>query len=163
MDLTKKTVKQLRELGAELGLTLPEKATKDELLEILEAEMPTEPETMEEADQMETDRNLPEPEDTEADMEDLEPEALEPEQKGYMAYVGPSIPGGLLPHGKILYGTKTTIGAYLEPVLEKFPEAEALMVPMCQLETAMRDVKNPDKLLYHKAQALKIKAKRNGG
>lgn len=37
------------------------------------------------------------------------------------------------------------------------------MVPVEKLEAAMRDVKNPDKLLYHKAQELKTKAKRNGG
>ena len=141
MNFDEMTVKELREAAKERGIDLTGKTKKEEILEAIQTAEPK----------------------TEAEAEPEAVEAPEPEQKGYMSYVGPSLPGGLLPHGKILYGTKETIGAYLEPVMEKFPEAQALMVPVEKLEAAMGDVKNPDKLLYHKAQELKTKAKRNGG
>ena len=163
MNLDEMTVKELRELAKERGIDLTGKTKKEEILDAIQtAEPEAEAETAPEA--VEAPEEIPEPvSETELEKAEEAAEAPEPEQKGYMSYVGPSLPGGLLPHGKILYGTKATIGAYLEPVLEKFPEAQALMVPVEKLEAAMRDVKNPDKLLYHKAQELKIKAKRNGG
>lgn len=163
MNFDEMTVKELREAAKERGIDLTGKTKKEEILEAIQtAEPKTEAEAEPEA--VEAPEEIPEsaPE-TEAEKAEEAAEAPEPEQKGYMSYVGPSLPGGLLPHGKILYGTKETIGAYLEPVMEKFPEAQALMVPVEKLEAAMRDVKNPDKLLYHKAQELKTKAKRNGG
>ena len=169
MNLDEMTVKQLRELGRQMGIDLTGKTRKEELLEAIENAKDAESEAAPEPE--DTAEDAPEPEDT---AEDAEPEAApepedtaedapEPEQKGYMVYVGPSLPGGLLPHGKILYGTQRTIRDYLEPVTERLPEAWELLVPVSGLEQAMRDVKNPKKRLYHKAQELKDNAKRHGG
>lgn len=165
MNLDEMTVKELREAAKERGIDLTGKTKKEEILAAIQTAGPEAEEEAEAAPEaVEAPEEIPEPApETEPEKAGEAAEAPEPEQKGYMSYVGPSLPGGLLPHGKILYGTKTTIGAYLEPVMEKFPEAQALMVPVEKLEAAMRDVKNPDKLLYHKAQELKTKAKRNGG
>ena len=159
MNLDEMTVKQLRELGRQMGIDLTGKTRKEELLEAIENAKDAEPEAAPEPEDTAEDAEpeaAPEPEDTAED-------APEPEQKGYMVYVGPSLPGGLLPHGKILYGTQRTIRDYLEPVTERLPEAWELLVPVSGLEQAMRDVKNPKKRLYHKAQELKDNAKRNGG
>ena len=134
MNIDKMTMAQLKELADQMGLEIPEGAKKADLIALIEAEAKDEPEAPEEPEEPE--------------------EAQEPEQEKtvYMAYVGPSIPGGLLSHGKILYGTKDSIREYLAPVLAKYPKIESLMVPVVQMGQAMKDVKNPNKLLYHKAQ-----------
>ena len=173
MNYSDMTVKDLRELAKERELEVPAPGNKAQLIIALEAAdegLPEEPEIIPEPEDDQEPEIIPEPEDDQKpeiipEPEDNQkPETIpEPETSKYMAYVGPAIPGGLLSHGKILYGTDTSIREYLAPVLERFPKVEGLLVPMERLEQAMKDVKNPKKLLFHKAEELKTEIKRNGG
>lgn len=148
MELDKMTVKELKALAEEKGVDVPNGAKKDEIIRLLTEE----PETTVGASE-----NDEEPETT------VEAERGQRDEKPcYRAYVGPTIPGGLLTTGKILYGTESATNAYLDPVLKKYPAAKQLIVPMKELEKGMRDVKNPKKLLYHTAQKL-IAEMKNGG
>ena len=156
MNYADMTVKELRELAAERGVKAEAPGNKAQLVIALEeadkaAEAPQEPEEPEEAQ-----------EGAEPKPDEPEPES-EPEAACYKTYVGPNIPGGLLTHGKILYGTERSIREFLAPVLARYPKVANLIVPMEDTEKAMRDVKNPKKLLYHKAQELSAETKRNGG
>lgn len=148
MELDKMTVKELKALAEEKGVEVPSGAKKDEIIRMLK----TEPETTAET-----------PQDNEEPETKVETEQGQQDEKPcYRAYVGPTIPGGLLTPGKILYGTKAATNAYLTPVLEKYPIVKQLIVSMKELEKGMRDVKNPKKLLYHTAQKL-MKEMENGG
>lgn len=161
MELDKMTVKELKTLAEEKGVEVPNGAKKDEIIRLLTEE----PETVTEAPQADE-----EPETTvETHQTNEKPETTvevkrgqQDEKPSYRAYVGPTIPGGLLTTGKILYGTEAATNAYLDPVLKKYPTAKQLIVPMKELEKGMRDVKNPKKLLYHTAQKL-IAEMKNGG
>lgn len=148
MELDKMTVKELKALAEEKGVEVPNGAKKDEIIRLL---------TEEQGATTETPRGNEEPENT-AEVK----QEQQDEKPSYRAYVGPTIPGGLLTTGKILYGTELTTNAYLDPVLKKYPTAKQLIVPMKELEKGMRDVKNPKKLLYHMAQKL-IAEMKNGG
>lgn len=148
MELDKMTVKELKTLAEKKGVEVPNGAKKDEIIRLLTEE----PETVTEAPQT---NEKPE---TTVEVK----RGQQDEKPSYRAYVGPTIPGGLLTTGKILYGTEAATNAYLDPVLKKYPTAKQLIVPMKELEKGMRDVKNPKKLLYHTAQKL-IAEMKNGG
>ncbi|MBQ9269669.1 MAG: SAP domain-containing protein [Oscillospiraceae bacterium] len=159
MNYADMTVKELRELAAERGIKPAYPGNKAQLVIALEeadkgaAELTPEPETAPEPETTPEPETIPETETTQEDNE----------KPCYKTYVGPNIPGGLLTHGKILYGTERSIREFMAPVLERYPKVESLLVPMEETERAMRDVKNPKKLLYHKAQELTSETKRNGG
>lgn len=156
MELDKMTVKELKALAEEKGLEVPNGAKKDELIRLLAEEQESGTEEPQES-------SAEEPQDNEKQENTAEVEQVQQGEKPYYcAYVGPTIPGGLLTPGKILFGTKSATDAYLAPVLEKYPTAKQLIVPMKELEKGMRDVKNPKKLLYHTAQKL-MKEMKNGG
>lgn len=141
MNLEKMTVRELRELAEELGIAVAGDIKKQELIALIESKKAGEGE-----------EKAPETDDV-----------REPEKSRHKVYVGPSIPGGILSHGKILYGTETSIREYLAPVLERFPKVAGLMVSLDHMSDAMKAVKNPKKLLYHRAQELASEIKRNGG
>ena len=169
MNYADMTVKELRELAAERGVKAEAPGNKAQLVIALEeadkaAEAPQEPEEPEEAQEGAGTSQEPEEaqEGAEPKPDEPEPES-EPEAACYKTYVGPNIPGGLRTHGKILYGTERSIREFLAPVLARYPKVANLIVPMEDTEKAMRDVKNPKKLLYHKAQELSAETKRNGG
>ena len=67
-------------------------------------------------------------------------------------YIGPTLPGGLLPTGKILYGTEQSIREYLAPVLERWPKAAALLVPMEKANDAQADLRAGRGICYKYAQ-----------
>lgn len=183
MNYADMTVKELRELAAERGVKAAAPGNKAQLVIALEeadkaAEAPQEQETAPEGAEQEPKEaqegaeTSQEPEEAKEGAEPgQEPEeakeageaAQEPETACYKTYVGPNIPGGLLTHGKILYGTEHSIREFLAPVLARYPKVANLIVPMEDTEKAMRDVKNPKKLLFHKAQELSAETKRNGG
>lgn len=157
MNVENMTVKQLRELVEQMGTAVPSGAKKADLIELIAAK------EQEAAQDQENTESTQEGVQTTEDAGCGQEGAQEPEKSHYTAYVGPSIPGGVLSYGKILYGTDTSIREYLAPVLERFPKAEGLLVPMDNMAQAMKDVKNPKKLLYHRAQELISEIKRNGG
>ena len=94
-----------------------------------------------------------------------EPEERDDKKRMKMCYVGPSLPGGFMNHGKILYGTEKSIGDFLEPVVKRYPQVEHLMVPQEKFRAALSDVKNPGKLLFRYAAEIKegIKRRKAGG
>ena len=144
MNIEKMTISQLKALADQMGITVPAGAKKADIMALIEAEAAQE--------EREPEQKTP------------TKEAAQEEPASYQAYVGPPIPGGLLQYGKILYGTRDSIREYLAPVLENYPAVESLLVPMGSMASAMKDVKNPKKLLYHKAQELVNETKkRNGG
>lgn len=96
-------------------------------------------------------------------MEDAAEVELDDSKRIRRSYVGPTLPGGMMNHGKILQGTEKSINAYLAPILERFPQVEHLMVPTEKLQQAQRDVKSPGKLMHHYAEALKHEIKRRKG
>lgn len=149
MDLNDMTVKELKALAEEKGAELPSDAKKAELVEILTAALADEAEAA-------TEKGTP------ADEAETETEHDSTGKIVRKAYVGPAIPGGLLTTGKILCGTEEATNEYLAPVLNKYPEAKQLIVPLKELEKGMREVKNPKKLLYHTAQKLSQKIKMGG-
>lgn len=164
MNIEEMTVKQLVELAKQMGIAVPSGAKKAELIELIEAKDQENAESAQEAAQDQKDtggeqEGAQTTEDAGGDQEATQ----KPEKSHYMAYVGPSIPGGVLSYGKILYGTDTSIREYLAPVLECYPKVEGLLVPMDNMAWAMKDVKNPKKLMYHRAQELASEVKRNGG
>jgi hypothetical protein len=81
-------------------------------------------------------------------------EKLDDTEQKRVVYVGPSLPGGLLTKGKILYGTDKSIADFLEPTLAKYPSAKHLVVPVEKSQRAMQDIKNPRTLLYQYAKEL---------
>lgn len=50
-----------------------------------------------------------------------------------LAYIGPSLPAGLLKSNKIMIGTREEIKKELSGVLEKYPLVERLLVPVEKL------------------------------
>ena len=50
-----------------------------------------------------------------------------------LAYIGPSLPAGLLKTNKIMIGTKEEIMKELAGVLEKYPPVEKMLVPVEKL------------------------------
>lgn len=146
MNIEDMTVKQLREVAEQMGLAIPSGAKKAEIIELIEDAAPEE--TGEDTTEAEA------PEETGEDTTEDKP--------GYQAYVGPSLPGGLLPYGKILYGTRASIAEYLRPVLERYPKIQSLMVPIEDMNRAMQDVKDQKKLLYHLAQEIEAETHKGG-
>lgn len=55
------------------------------------------------------------------------------EEEVTLAYIGPSLPAGLLKTNKILIGTKEEIKKELAAVLEKYPLVEKMLVPVEKL------------------------------
>ena len=68
--------------------------------------------------------------------------AVEP-WSGYthFAYVGPSLPGGVLKQNAILTGSFAKIKAYLADALEKYPQAEKLIFPVEKMGEQLKRVK----------------------
>lgn len=65
-----------------------------------------------------------------------------------LVYVGPSLPKGQLKQNSIFIGTRQEIEKELEAVLEKFPLAKKLLVPVADLATAKTKVKSAGNVLH---------------
>jgi hypothetical protein len=152
---------ELKTLAADMGIDTKELSTKAQYVEAISQ---TEVEYDEAADGQESQG---EPEDQEGqegqeDQEDQEDRedgveaegTLEDNTQKRVVYVGPSLPGGLLTKGKILYGTDKSIADFLTPTLKKYPQAKHLVVPVEKSQRAMQDIKNPRTLLYQYAKEL---------
>lgn len=63
-----------------------------------------------------------------------------PEEVVKLVYVGPTLPKGQLKQNSIFEGTEKEIKKELEKVLEKYPLAEKMLVPVRNLAEAKRKV-----------------------
>lgn len=64
-----------------------------------------------------------------------------------LIYIGPSLPKAMLKSNRIFEGTRGEIRKELETVLEKFPLAEKLLVPVAELAEKKDKVKTAGNIL----------------
>ena len=141
---------ELLEIAAEHGIEADDSMKKNDILKLLEqaraAEGAQEPqggtETPPEGnDPAEGDEATQEPQDGEESTtgdSDTEPPAEDaqeaaPEGYGLFVYAGPSLPHGRLKEHAVFNGTFEDVKAYLADVLEDYPQAERLIVPVERL------------------------------
>ena len=84
--------------------------------------------------------------DTEPPAEDAQEAA--PEGYGLFVYAGPSLPHGRLKEHAVFNGTFEDVKAYLADVLEDYPQAERLIVPVERLSTFAAKVKTPGNIAH---------------
>ena len=84
--------------------------------------------------------------DTEPPAEDVQEAA--PEGYGLFVYAGPSLPHGRLKEHAVFNGTFEDVKAYLADVLEDYPQAERLIVPVERLSTFAAKVKTPGNIAH---------------
>lgn len=63
-------------------------------------------------------------------------------------YVGPTLPRGALKHSAIFEGTMEEITAYLAEVLEEYPQAKRLIVPVHRLGEASAKAQTQGNILH---------------
>lgn len=175
-QLNEMKLEELKQLAKDMGLDTTGVTRKAQYVDLIAAkEVIVEDEAVMEgieveAYEMETEDAEEDTAEDEAVMEGIEVEAYEVETedaeedtveeemddttKKRVVYVGPTLPGGLLTKGKILYGTDKSISDYVRPVIEKYPAAKELIVPMERAEKARREVKNANTVLYQRAKDL---------
>lgn len=165
---------ELLEIAAEHGIEADDSMKKNDILKLLEqaraaegaqepqdgAETPTEgndPEEGGEATQEpQGDEATQEPQDgeesttgdsnTEPPAEDAQEAA--PEGYGLFVYAGPSLPHGRLKEHAVFNGTFEDVKAYLADVLEDYPQAERLIVPVERLSAFAAKVKTPGNIAH---------------
>ena len=71
-----------------------------------------------------------------------------PEGYGLFVYAGPSLPHGRLKEHAVFNGTFEDVKAYLADVLEDYPQAERLIVPVERLSTFAAKVKTPGNIAH---------------
>ena len=84
--------------------------------------------------------------DTEPPAEDAQEVA--PEGYGLFVYAGPSLPHGRLKEHAVFNGTFEDVKAYLADVLEDYPQAERLIVPVERLSAFAAKVKTPGNIAH---------------
>ena len=84
--------------------------------------------------------------DTEPPAEDAQEAA--PEGYGLFVYAGPSLPHGRLKEHAVFNGTFEDVKAYLADVLEDYPQAERLIVPVERLSAFAAKVKTPGNIAH---------------
>ena len=151
---------ELLEIAAEHGIEADDSMKKNDILKLLEqaraAEGAQEPQDGAETppegnDPAEGDEATQEPQDgeesttgdsnTEPPAEDAQEAA--PEGYGLFVYAGPSLPHGRLKEHAVFNGTFEDVKAYLADVLEDYPQAERLIVPVERLSAFAAKVKTP--------------------
>lgn len=70
------------------------------------------------------------------------------EKPGQFAYIGPSIPRGLLIKYAVFTGTRAEIEKYLSPVLEKYPKVSKLLVSVERLPESRKKAETPGNAYY---------------
>lgn len=70
------------------------------------------------------------------------------EEYDMFVYVGPSLPGGRLKENAVFRGTFEDVLKYLSDVLEKYPQAEKLIVPTNKLAVFSAKVKTPGNIAH---------------
>ena len=138
---------ELLEIAVEHGIEADDSMKKNDILKLLEqartAEDAQEPQDGEETppegnDPAEGDEATQEPQDGEESTtgdSDTEPPAEDaqeaaPEGYGLFVYAGPSLPHGRLKEHAVFNGTSEDVKAYLADVLEDYPQAERMIVPV---------------------------------
>ena len=133
---------ELLEIAAEHGIEADDSMKKNDILKLLEqaraAEGAQEPQDGEESTP--GDRN------TEPPAEDAQEAA--PEGYGLFVYAGPSLPHGRLKEHAVFNGTFEDVKAYLADVLEDYPQAERLIVPVERLSAFAAKVKTPGNIAH---------------
>lgn len=84
--------------------------------------------------------------DTKPPAEDVQEAA--PEGYGLFVYAGPSLPHGRLKEHAVFNGTFEDVKAYLADVLEDYPQAERLIVPVERLSAFAAKVKTPGNIAH---------------
>lgn len=164
---------ELLEIAAEHGIEADDSMKKNDILKLLEqaraaegaqepqdgAETPTEgndPAAGDEATQgpQDGEESTTEDSDTEPPAEDVQEAAPEdvqeaaPEGYGLFVYAGPSLPHGRLKEHAVFNGTFEDVKAYLADVLEDYPQAERLIVPVERLSAFAAKVKTPGNIAH---------------
>ena len=164
---------ELLEIAAEHGIEADDSMKKNDILKRLEqaraaegaqepqdgTETPPEgndPAAGDEATQgpQDGEESTTEDSDTEPPAEDVQEAAPEdvqeaaPEGYGLFVYAGPSLPHGRLKEHAVFNGTFEDVKAYLADVLEDYPQAERLIVPVERLSTFTAKVKTPGNIAH---------------
>ena len=133
---------ELLEIAAEHGIEADDSMKKNDILKLLEqaraAEGAQEPQDGEKSTTGDSD--------TEPPAEDAQEAA--PEGYGLFVYAGPSIPHGRLKEHAVFNGTFEDVKAYLADVLEDYPQAERLIVPVERLSAFAAKVKTPGNIAH---------------
>ena len=133
---------ELLEIAAEHGIEADDSMKKNDILNLLEqaraAEGAQEPQDGEESTTGDSD--------TEPPAEDAQEAA--PEGYGLFVYAGPSLPHGRLKEHAVFNGTFEDVKAYLADVLEDYPQAERLIVPVERLSAFAAKVKTPGNIAH---------------
>lgn len=156
---------ELLEIAAEHGIEADDSMKKNDILKLLEqaraVEGAQEPQDGAETppegnDPAEGDEATQEPQDgeesttgdsnTEPPAEDAQEAA--PEGYGLFVYAGPSLPHGRLKEHAVFNGTFEDVKAYLADVLEDYPQAERLIVPVERLSAFAAKVKAPGNIAH---------------
>lgn len=133
---------ELLEIAAEHGIEADDSMKKNDILKLLEqaraAEGAQEPQDGEESTTGDSN--------TEPPTEDAQEAA--PEGYGLFVYAGPSLPHGRLKEHAVFNGTFEDVKAYLADVLEDYPQAERLIVPVERLSAFAAKVKTPGNIAH---------------
>ena len=139
---------ELLEIAAEHGIEADDSMKKNDILKLLEqaraAEGAQEPQDGAETP---TEGNDPE-EGGEATQEPQGGAETPPEGYGLFVYAGPSLPHGRLKEHAVFNGTFEDVKAYLADVLEDYPQAERLIVPVERLSAFAAKVKTPGNIAH---------------
>lgn len=74
-------------------------------------------------------------------------DATEAKQTSCIVYIGPTLPAGQLKCNKIFCGTAEEIKKELQPLLEKYPLIEKMLVPVSELAAKKDKVKTAGNIL----------------
>jgi hypothetical protein len=141
---------ELLEIAAEHGIEADDSMKKNDILKLLEQARAAEG-AQEPQDGAETppEGNDPAGGD-EATQEPPAEDAQEAAPEGYdlFVYAGPSLPHGRLKEHAVFNGTFEDVKAYLADVLEDYPQAERLIVPVERLSAFAAKVKTPGNIAH---------------
>lgn len=141
---------ELLEIAAEHGIEADDSMKKNDILKLLEQARAAEG-AQEPQDGAETPPEGNDPaEGDEATQEPPAEDAQEaaPEGYGLFVYAGPSLPHGRLKEHAVFNGTFEDVKAYLADVLEDYPQAERLIVPVERLSAFAAKVKTPGNIAH---------------
>ena len=141
---------ELLEIAVEHGIEADDSMKKNDILKLLEQARAAEG-AQEPQDGAETPPEGNDPaEGDEATQEPPAEDAQEaaPEGYGLFVYAGPSLPHGRLKEHAVFNGTFEDVKAYLADVLEDYPQAERLIVPVERLSAFAAKVKTPGNIAH---------------
>lgn len=141
---------ELLEIAAEHGIKADDSMKKNDILKLLEqaraAEGAQEPQDGAETPPEGNDPAAGDEATQEPPAEDAQEAA--PEGYGLFVYAGPSLPHGRLKEHAVFNGTFEDVKAYLADVLEDYPQAERLIVPVERLSAFAAKVKTPGNIAH---------------